>query len=132
FEHQEYPFEELVEKLPLQRDMSRNPLFDTMLVLQNMAQTELQLDGLQIAPFSFENPETQMDLIMNAIEVEEGLFVSINYMSLLFQHQTIERLLAGFRNIMEAIASNPNELIRCIQVEYFGNRTRKIFDFVDF
>ena len=36
FENQEYPFEELVDKLSLKRDMGRNPLFDVMFVLQNM------------------------------------------------------------------------------------------------
>ncbi|WP_460267414.1 condensation domain-containing protein, partial [Clostridium tertium] len=36
YEHQDYPFEELVDKLGVQREMSRNPLFDTTLVLQNM------------------------------------------------------------------------------------------------
>ncbi|MGN4562436.1 condensation domain-containing protein, partial [Bacillus cereus group sp. MYBK5-2] len=35
YENQEYPFEELVQKVNIKRDMSRNPLFDTMLVLQN-------------------------------------------------------------------------------------------------
>ncbi|MCY9561651.1 condensation domain-containing protein, partial [Paenibacillus apiarius] len=36
FEHGGYPFEELVERVARQRDTSRNPLFDAMLVLQNM------------------------------------------------------------------------------------------------
>lgn len=42
YEHQDYPFEELVDKLGVQREMSRNPLFDTTLVLQNMEQQKLK------------------------------------------------------------------------------------------
>ncbi|WP_157243996.1 condensation domain-containing protein, partial [Paenibacillus elgii] len=40
FENQDYPFEALVDKLDLKRDMSRHPLFDTMFVLQNTEQGE--------------------------------------------------------------------------------------------
>ncbi|WP_244251328.1 condensation domain-containing protein [Bacillus amyloliquefaciens] len=40
YEHQDYPFEELVERLGVQRDMSRNPLFDAMFILQNMEREE--------------------------------------------------------------------------------------------
>ncbi|KEK18741.1 condensation domain-containing protein, partial [Bacillus gaemokensis] len=45
YENQEYPFEELVEEVVVHRDMSRNPLFDVMLVLQNNEHVELDLNG---------------------------------------------------------------------------------------
>lgn len=51
FEHQEYPFEELVEKLGVKRDLSRNPLFDTMFVLQNTEQTDIEVDSLAVRPY---------------------------------------------------------------------------------
>ncbi|WP_257207177.1 condensation domain-containing protein, partial [Bacillus thuringiensis] len=51
YENQEYPFEELVQKVNIKRDMSRNPLFDTMLVLQNTEDTELQIEKLVFKPY---------------------------------------------------------------------------------
>lgn len=50
FEHQDYPFEELVDKLELTRDMSRNPVFDAMLVVQNNDYEPLHLHDLQMKP----------------------------------------------------------------------------------
>ncbi|WP_144028945.1 condensation domain-containing protein, partial [Paenibacillus tyrfis] len=51
FENQDYPFEALVDKLNLKRDMSRHPLFDTMFVLQNTEQGEEEIEGLQFKPY---------------------------------------------------------------------------------
>ncbi|MCY9517807.1 condensation domain-containing protein, partial [Paenibacillus apiarius] len=50
FENQDYPFEELVEKLQVTRDLSRNPLFDTMFALQNMDDKDFELAGLRLKP----------------------------------------------------------------------------------
>ena len=50
FQHQDYPFEMLVEQLALTRDASRNPLFDTMFVLQNTENQSLELPGVRISP----------------------------------------------------------------------------------
>ncbi|MGG4499325.1 amino acid adenylation domain-containing protein, partial [Paenibacillus polymyxa] len=51
YEHQDYPFEELVEKLNVKRDMSRHPLFDTMFTLQTTEEGELQLADLSFRPY---------------------------------------------------------------------------------
>ena len=46
FEHQDYPFEELIEKLNIQRDMSRNPLFDAVFSMQNADLKDLSMEGI--------------------------------------------------------------------------------------
>ncbi|MGM0803084.1 MAG: condensation domain-containing protein, partial [Bacillota bacterium] len=48
YENADYLFEELVEKLEIERDLSRNPLFDTMFILQNIGQEKLALSDLTI------------------------------------------------------------------------------------
>ncbi|WP_235332395.1 non-ribosomal peptide synthetase, partial [Paenibacillus terrae] len=116
FEHQEYPFEELVEKLPLQRDMSRNPLFDTMLVLQNMAQTELQLDGLQIGAAAFHNLTTKFDLTINTVENAQGLQIVLEYRSVLFEQATMERWLGHFGNVLATVTQEPLQAIADIRI----------------
>ena len=67
FQHQEYPFEMLVEQLDLSRDASRNPLFDTMFVLQNTEMGSLELPGLRIAPYEASNRIAKFDLTLEAI-----------------------------------------------------------------
>uniref|UniRef100_UPI000B29B220 non-ribosomal peptide synthetase n=1 Tax=Abyssisolibacter fermentans TaxID=1766203 RepID=UPI000B29B220 len=79
YENQDYQFEDLVEKLSLTRDISRNPLFDTMFVLQNMESESLKIDGLRIEPVEVENKTTKADIIFNTLEVEEELQFNVQY-----------------------------------------------------
>uniref|UniRef100_UPI000A6F08CB condensation domain-containing protein n=1 Tax=Abyssisolibacter fermentans TaxID=1766203 RepID=UPI000A6F08CB len=79
YENQDYQFEDLVGKLSLTRDISRNPLFDTMFVLQNMESESLKIDGLRIEPVEVENKTTKADIIFNTLEVEEELQFNVQY-----------------------------------------------------
>jgi non-ribosomal peptide synthetase component F len=54
-QNQDYPFEDLVEQVEVPRDTGRNPLFDVMLVLQNMEWQELQIPGLKLNQYPYEN-----------------------------------------------------------------------------
>ncbi|WP_339373137.1 condensation domain-containing protein, partial [Paenibacillus elgii] len=68
FENQDYPFEALVDKLDLKRDMSRHPLFDTMFVLQNTEQGEDDLEGLQFKPYPHQHQAAKFDLTLQVTE----------------------------------------------------------------
>ena len=57
-----------MEKLDLTRDLSRNPLFDTMFVLQNTEMQNLELPGLRIAPYEAEHRVAKFDLTLEALE----------------------------------------------------------------
>jgi amino acid adenylation domain-containing protein len=105
FENQSYAFEDLVEKLHLQRDMSRNPLFDTVFVFQNMELGSFDLPGLSISPYTYRNRTAKFDLTLDASETDKGLAYSIEYSTRLFRRETIERMGRHFRNILLAAAS---------------------------
>ncbi|HLP46739.1 MAG TPA: amino acid adenylation domain-containing protein, partial [Candidatus Kapabacteria bacterium] len=66
-ENQDYQYEELVEVVALSRDVSRNPLFDTMLVLQNFDTQEIKIPGLKLAPYEYENKTSKFDLTLTGI-----------------------------------------------------------------
>ncbi|WP_379148757.1 amino acid adenylation domain-containing protein [Paenibacillus sp. sgz500992] len=111
FEHQDYPFEELVEKLNVRRDMSRNPLFDTMLVLQNMEQARFGLADVDVRPVELDHRATKFDLTLNVAESEQGLQLLLEYSSALFNEETAGRYLMHFMQLLSQIAGQPEASI---------------------
>lgn len=111
FEHQDYPFEELITKLGVQRDMSRNPLFDTMLVLENTERVELNLEGVQIRTLEYDSGNSKFDLVFGIAEENDRLRLEITYSTSLFQKETIERLVCHFHRILEMVTENRGILL---------------------
>ncbi|MFC0215898.1 amino acid adenylation domain-containing protein [Paenibacillus chartarius] len=107
FEHQSYPFESLIEKLDLQRDISRNPLFDTMFIVQNMDLDSPALPGLNIVPVGSKGTVSKFDLSLQAREAEEGLLLSVEYSSALYREATIARMIGHYVRILEAVVARP-------------------------
>ncbi|MDR0268640.1 non-ribosomal peptide synthetase [Paenibacillus sp.] len=106
FEHQDYPYEELVEKLGLRRDMSRNPLFDTVFTLQNIDIQEAVLDGLTVQSSSWDGRMSKFDLTLTVTEKDQGMAVDAEFAVKLFKHETITRMLKHFVEVLREIAGN--------------------------
>ena len=116
FEHQAYPYEELIEALHLPRDTSRNPLFDVMMVFQNYELEELVLPGLRLIPFPREYNISKFDLTLNVAETNDGLYLDFEYASYLFQESTIDRFIAYFKRIVSEVLSNGDKLLAQINM----------------
>lgn len=112
YEHQEYPFEMLVERLDLPRDVSRNPLFDTMFALQNVGMQELEIDGLYIKPYESTRPHVRFDLMLSAEEREAEINCELEYNKALFRHDTVEELAETYRFIIHYILENKYSAIK--------------------
>lgn len=136
FEHQDYPFEELVDKLNVRRDISRNPLFDTILVLQNMEQSILYLAGIEVHPVKQDISTTKMDLTMNVVEIEQELQLSLEYSRDLFDHETTTRLLQSFCELIKVTATDSSVCIKEIKMEIFQHEKEEdedeLFEFINF
>ena len=115
YENQEYQFEELVDKVQVSRDLGRNPLFDTMFILQNLEGRETEYDGLKFKQYELENTAAKFDLTLTGVEVSGEILFSIVYAQKLFNKETIERLSDHFKNILEIIAKNPD--IRLCEID---------------
>jgi amino acid adenylation domain-containing protein len=109
YAHQDLPFEMLVEKLQLNRDLSHNPLIQVMFSLQNTPQSEARLSGLKMEnlPLSVEL-KARFDLEVNFWEVSDCLEAVWCYSTDLFAARTINQMGQHFQNLLTAIASNPN------------------------
>nr|WP_256703699.1 non-ribosomal peptide synthetase [Paenibacillus peoriae] len=108
YEHQDYPFEELVEKLNVKRDMSRHPLFDTIFTLQTTEEGELQLADLSFRPYGLEQTPAKFDLTLEAREEEAGIQFGLQYATALYERETVERMTRHFVRLAEAVAANPD------------------------
>ncbi|KAF6586433.1 non-ribosomal peptide synthetase, partial [Paenibacillus sp. EKM205P] len=111
FEHQNYPFEELVDKVNVARDLSRNPLFDTMFALQNTENLEMQLPGLHLSTYASEEIVAKFDLSLDVTEIEEGLEYLFEYATALYKTETVEKLAAHYLQLLESILRNPSATI---------------------
>lgn len=115
FENQDYPFEELVDKLGLERIPGKNPLFDTMFLYQTVSASP-QLEGLDLKPYELANKAAKFDLALEISEQEQGLFCIIDYASRLFSRQTIARFALHFQQALEDVALHPGKKIKEINL----------------
>ncbi|MHA6534811.1 AMP-binding protein, partial [Paenibacillus sp. BAC0078] len=122
-ENQDYPFEELVEKAEVRRDTSRNPLFDTMLVLQNMQMSEWKPEGLTIQPYAQEYRVAKFDLTVAAVEQEGRLYFDWEYSTALFKKETVERMGKHLAAIVEQIVETPD--MRLEEIELAGEEEKR-------
>ncbi|HLP60592.1 MAG TPA: condensation domain-containing protein, partial [Candidatus Deferrimicrobium sp.] len=121
FENQEYPFEDLVEKVAINRDLSRNPLFDVSFLLQNIELPEIEIPGLKLKPYAYENNTAKFDLILQAFEIKapgngEILKFDLEYSTQLFNSETIERFTAYYKKILTAVTRDPGQKIAGIEI----------------
>ncbi|MCZ8521355.1 MULTISPECIES: non-ribosomal peptide synthetase [Paenibacillus] len=111
YEHQDYPFEQVVERLNLPRDLSRNPVFDVMFVMQNAGQGgPLETPaGVSITPLRFENPMSKFDLTLQAVErIElETVELELEYAAKLIFPATAERILRNYEQLLGQIVHSP-------------------------
>ena len=108
YEHQELPFEKLVEELQPERDLSRNPLFQTVMVLQNAPEANLNLPGLKFSILDRKNETAKFDLTLEVQESGRSLLGLMQYRTDLFEESTISRMAQHFRVLLEGIVTNPS------------------------
>jgi tyrocidine synthetase-3 len=135
FENQEYPFEDLVEKVVVQRDMSRNPLFDVMLILQNLGDDEESIcqesPGLDRGDDWYEDRTAKFDLTLAAAESGDNIFLAFNYCTRLFEEETIERLVWYFKKLVSTVVEKPDQKISEIEIITEEEKRQILVDFND-
>jgi len=109
FEHQELPFERLLEEVDTHRDLSRTPLFQVMFGLQNFAVPTARAGGLEIESVDlFEEGRANADLALWMWEEDGGLWGWLQYNSDLFDATTAQRVSGHLRGVLEGLASDPD------------------------
>lgn len=112
FDHQDIPFEQIVDELNLSRDMSHTPVFQVMFTLQNAPiDQQVHLPGLNLELVEFETGTAQFELKLAISENASALDAAIEYNSELFNAETIERMIRYFQILLEHISRKPEQSI---------------------
>jgi len=131
FTHQDYPLELLVEKLAIERDTSRNPLFDVMFILQSRANTSLRLPGITVKPGRPDTGISRFDLTLEAIEQEDKLQFYLEFCSKLFKKETIDRFIKYFCLIVSQVVKEPGTRLGNIAIIPAEEKRQILYDFND-
>jgi amino acid adenylation domain-containing protein len=122
YAHQDLPFEKLVEELNPERNLSKSPLFNAKLILQNAPVERLQMGGIRL--ISAEGGEVaaaggasdaagdaqtaRFDLTVLVIDEGYDLVVAVSYSRDLFDEETIERLISHYANVLRGAVEDPD------------------------
>ncbi|MDQ1355388.1 MAG: hypothetical protein QG657_5698 [Acidobacteriota bacterium] len=129
FENQEYPFEELVEKVGVTRDAGRSPLFDVMLAVQNIDRPGIEIPGLIVKPRPFDYSPANFDLFLQCYESGDIIKWSLNYSISLFEETTIRRFIVYFKEIIKSVSVNPRQRIADIDMLPEDEKIQVLYDF---
>ncbi len=128
-DHQDYPFQMLMEKKGILRDLSRNPLFDTMFVMQNAGNADFKSAELKGSFFPLQGNNAQVDLTLEAEEREQSLELVVEYCVRLFKRETIERLTRHYLALLEEICITPQIEIAQLTLLDSEERERLLVEF---
>jgi amino acid adenylation domain-containing protein/non-ribosomal peptide synthase protein (TIGR01720 family) len=112
--HQDVPFEQVVEALQPVRDLSRAPVFQAKLVLQNAPGADLQLDQLRIEGVGYGDRTSKLDLTCVLQEHGDVIAGDIEYATDLFEPATIERLASHYLRVLAQFAAGPARRLNTI------------------
>ncbi len=129
FENQDYQFEVLVDQLNLSRDLSRNPLFDTMFRLQNFLLSEEINSELEYSPCEFETNISQFDLLLSCAEESDGLKCTFEYCTKLFKQETVEKIADYYVCLIQNIIDNPDQKLAELEILLSEEKERLLIEF---
>lgn len=128
YAHQELPFEKLVEALAVERDTSRTPLFQIGLTFQSATDASLlTLPGVETELVHVDNGTSRLDLALVVWEERDGIVLSADYATDLFDRGTMERFLDHLQRMLEGICRDPTT--RLSNLPLLGeSETRELLD----
>ncbi|MCP6760233.1 MAG: amino acid adenylation domain-containing protein [Fischerella sp. CENA71] len=127
YAHQDLPFEMLVEELQPERDLSRNPLYEVMFVLQNTPTSVQEVSGLTLRTLEFDSGTAQLDIFLSMFESQEGLTGCLEYNTDIFDVTTISQFLNHFQTLLANIIANPEQRICNLSLLNYSEKEQLLF-----
>ncbi|NWB94193.1 amino acid adenylation domain-containing protein [Pseudomonas agarici] len=132
-DHQDLPFEQLVEALHPERSLSHNPLFQVMFNHQREGrqaptQAAEQAVGLEVEGLVWDKQTSQFDLTLDTFESAEGLAAKLTYATDLFEATTIERMAGHWLNLLQGIVADALQDVASLPLLSASERQRLVID----
>ncbi|PYP88322.1 MAG: hypothetical protein DMF61_06950 [Blastocatellia bacterium AA13] len=108
YQHQDVPFEALVQELQPERDLARQPIFQVSFSFENVPQEELSLGTLAIEPLGFDPGTTRFEIELHAHERAGQITIALLYNIDLFDDATSSRFLRHFQNLLQDAIARPD------------------------
>ena len=137
-ENQDYPFETLIEKVAVERDMSHNPLFDVSFSVQDIferkggkSEEDRKEDRGRDRKEEYvnEHQTSKFDLTLIVNNAKDRLYFVFEYCTELFTQETILRFIAFFKRIVSAVAADPGQKIAAIEIMEPEEKKRLLYEF---
>lgn len=116
-ECQRYPYYQFSEFLDRREDMSRNPLFDTLLVYHNWNRQPDPPEDIKVRFYPITSRTSKFDLSLNILPAEEKVFLNMEYRTGIFKKSTVKKHIDTFLNILHGIIKDPDKNIRELLVK---------------
>ncbi|MBX3327338.1 MAG: amino acid adenylation domain-containing protein, partial [Nitrospira sp.] len=107
YDHQDLPFEEVIEALSLQRARSLSPLFNVMMVYEDDPLSTFTVKDLEISPLPWEPTASEFDLVLMMFNTGNGLDLGFLHDSTIFEDSTIDRMLGQLEILLEGFLKKP-------------------------
>ncbi|TCP59051.1 amino acid adenylation domain-containing protein [Tumebacillus sp. BK434] len=114
FANQDVPFEKVVEELQVERSLSQTPLFQAFFRHLPELYTEMHLPELTWLPVPVEVETSMFDLSLTVGDTNGSLSCTLDYSPDLFDGQTIERMLAHYRELLASVVSSPEQPVSAL------------------
>ncbi|MBJ7312568.1 amino acid adenylation domain-containing protein [Rugamonas sp. CCM 8940] len=115
YQHQDLPFDQVVEALRPIRSMAHGPLFQTMLTMNNTPQAQaLRLAGLELEPLEAPAVSVNEDLALSLTDSGAGIGAELVYATALFDHATAQRHAAAYVAVLEGMCADEHQAIAAL------------------
>jgi len=116
YEHQETPFEALVDHLKPERNLSHSPLFQVMFILQNAPVGTMNLPSLALNSRPMSAETAKFDLSLGLTDAPEAFIGSLEYSTDLFEAPTIRRVLGHWLSLLESAVADSTRRISSLSM----------------